>query len=265
MRILSQILFVFIALSILKEADLREQRVGSIDALSARSSEKYCVFRQSHDQELRAALLQNDIQRACDLIKAGANVGLRIQPVYPDLDLMPEEFVQEVRLSKQPTLLMFAVVQGQRPVVDALLKRGACVNARGDYLFADSGGSDARFYTWLRGGTALHLAAYKGDFAMMDRLLRAKARVDVRDADGRTALSWAVEKSRGSVVSRLLQAHCNVNCVDNRGRSALQEAAEAGNPALYKQLKHAGATGSYVIRSDRMNLKVLKNANQKGR
>ncbi len=207
------------------------------------------LTRAQRQQGLRDAILDNDIVRAKEFIRTGTSVRLRLRPKYPGLTLFPDDMLREVQRSKDPTLLMYAVAQQQHALVDMLLNNGAIADSRGDYMIYERHSQDYSSYDWVHNVTALHLGSYMGDASAVRRLLNAKASIDVRDAQGRTALYWAVTRGQKSVVDCLIQAHCNVNIPDKEGKAALRAAAEMGDKYLYNKLKHAGASGNYLLKT----------------
>lgn len=76
------------------------------------------------------------------------------------------------------------------------------------------------------GRTALHWAAYQGDFLTVDVLLSAGANVNLVDADGFTALHWGLVSNSKSVVSSLVNHKCNINAVTKEGKSPWQVASD---------------------------------------
>src|SRR5688572_23758622 len=90
-----------------------------------------------------------------------------------------------------------AAMRGDQTQVRALIQKGADVNApQGD------------------GMTALHWAAYKGDVALTDVLLRAKAKVDAVTRNGAyTPLHLASKGGHAPIVQKLLKAGSNAKAV----------------------------------------------------
>lgn len=87
----------------------------------------------------------------------------------------------EARLSGYPALMLF-VDSGNKPAVEALMKGGANINAKG-----------------RDGSTALHLATKKGDTEMIKLLIAHKADVNARDNQGLTPLDYATGKTQANV------------------------------------------------------------------
>ena len=94
------------------------------------------------------------------------------------------------------TPLYFAATGGYASAIRALLKAGACINARK-----------------TSGHTALHTAAYAGTKAVLETLLRARANVEAKCNEDRTALHCCTDTEAAQV---LLQFGAYVETLDNR-------------------------------------------------
>src|SRR5690606_8452164 len=93
-------------------------------------------------------------------------------------------------------------------------------------------------------GTPALLAAAGGDEddpAGVQLLLRHKARVDARDAEGRTALHVAAFQGHASTIAALLDAGGDVHACDAGRSTPLLEAARGGSLAAFEALLAAGA------------------------
>ncbi len=90
-------------------------------------------------------------------------------------------------------------------------------------------------------------AAKRGDAASVQTLIRQKADVNAKEADGTTALHWAVRGEKTALVDALLAAGANVSARNRYGITPLSLAAEAGNPTLVERLLKAGADANTVV------------------
>ena len=92
-----------------------------------------------------------------------------------------------------------------------------------------------------KGRTALHWAAYQGDFLTVDVLLAAGSNADLVDADGFTALHWGLVSNSRSVVSSLVNYKCNINAKTKEGKSAWNVASDMKCSSMwYSILKDDG-------------------------
>ncbi|TRW14545.1 ankyrin repeat domain-containing protein [Glacieibacterium frigidum] len=122
-------------------------------------------------------------------------------------------------------LLFDAAKLGRADLVPALVAAGADVNAR-----------DAR------GFTALILAAYNDQPAVLDALIAAKADPCLPDRDqGNTAQMGVAFRGHDALAARLLKAGCDVNARNKAGQTALMMAALFGRTAQIDMLIAAGA------------------------
>jgi ankyrin repeat protein len=122
------------------------------------------------------------------------------------------------------TALIWAVKGGHAATVKALLKAGANVNARDKF-----------------GGTALTRAASLGKTAIAETLIEAGADINAREYDGDTALIEATAGNYLKIMQALLKAGANVNDKDLDGRTLLMIAAMIGTEKVAKALLDAGA------------------------
>ena len=106
-----------------------------------------------------------------------------------------------------------------------LIKHGAKINATNKY-----------------GETALHWAVENGHTEIVEALVKAGAKVDVK-YDGVTALHIAAMNGRTKIVEALIKAGANVNekTKDSEGWTALHWAAEDGNTEIVNLLLANGA------------------------
>ncbi|GAV27750.1 hypothetical protein PMKS-001218 [Pichia membranifaciens] len=92
-----------------------------------------------------------------------------------------------------------------------------------------------------KGRTALHWAAYQGDFLTVDVLLAAGSNSDLVDADGFTALHWGLVSNSRSVVSSLVNYKSNISAKTKEGKSAWNVASDMKCSSMwYSILKDDG-------------------------
>lgn len=135
--------------------------------------------------QLRAAARAGDLKAVQKLLKEGAR---------------PDKFA-----------LIWAAQNGHEPVVAALVKAGADVNAR----------------TSKGGTTALALAAQNGHEAIVNALLAAEADVNAPGIAGWTPLMKAAHFGNETIVQALLAAGADRQSHDADGNTALDLAREA--------------------------------------
>lgn len=92
-------------------------------------------------------------------------------------------------------------------------------------------------------------------------LLKNKARVDARDAQGRSALHVAALAGHETIVAELIEAGADPALADARQRTPLMEAARGGHLAvveqLLRQLPDGGATQARALDADGRSLLAL--------
>lgn len=121
--------------------------------------------------------------------------------------------------------LVAAVKRHDRAAVNALLDRGADVNApAGD------------------GATALHFAAEADDLDLIDLLLEAGANVNATNRFNVTPLELAAVNGDRAAIERLLAAGANVNATSREGQTPLMTAARTGRLDAVQALIEHGAT-----------------------
>jgi ankyrin repeat protein len=84
-------------------------------------------------------------------------------------------------------------------------------------------------------------AVKAGDRAAALAMLAQRVDVNTPEADGTTALHWAVQQNDVELVDRLLRAGARVNARNDYGSTPMSEAAVVANPALLSRLLEAGA------------------------
>ena len=114
-------------------------------------------------------------------------------------------------------------------------------------------------------GTPALLAAAgveEDDAAGVGLLLKHKARVDARDAQGRSALHEAASAGHVEIIQALLAAHADLQARDAEGRTPLLAAVAAGQLAAVQALVEAGAD---LAATDTEGRSPLDHAVQAGR
>ena len=156
------------------------------------------------------------------------------------------------------SLLVEAVKQGDRALVQALVERGADVDAPeidgttalhwavhrddGDVaaLLIDAGADVTAANRY--GVAAIALASINGSGSMLARLLAAGADANRAQPEGETALMTAARTGRVEAVRVLLDHGADVNAAEQwRGQTALMWAAAEGHTAAVRELIARGA------------------------
>ncbi len=125
----------------------------------------------------------------------------------------------------EPPALIDAVKRHDRAAVNALLDRGADVNA-----------------AQRDGATALHFAAEGDDLPLIDLLLDAGADVNATNRFKVTPLELAAVNGDRAAIERLLVAGAHVNATSREGQTALMTAARTGRLDAVQALLAHGAT-----------------------
>ncbi len=180
--------------------DLKEDKEWSYPSLSdtmitkankAYAQEFWKAHRESEDKN-RSPLLRayfkskKDVNKIAEFIQQGVDINGR------DTD--------------KKTVLMHAVFDANKPMVEYLLENGADVNLKDRY-----------------GETALHHATWKNSEEVVKLLLARKPQMNPRGSTGATPLWKAVKfsKGKGEVIKLLLANGADRNMKDNDGVSPL--------------------------------------------
>ena len=92
------------------------------------------------------------------------------------------------------------------------------------------------------GRAAVHYAAVNGDDTTIKALADAGANLDLpRRKGGETPLILAVRSTQGKAVATLIDAKVNIDAQDNRGTTALMRAVDKGSNMLTQAIAHQGA------------------------
>src|SRR5262249_40962071 len=91
------------------------------------------------------------------------------------------------------------------------------------------------------GTTPLHYAAYKEDVELVERLLKAGAKPNVRNDFDSTPMSEAAAVGNAAIIKLLLKAGADVNSPNHEGQTALMAVARTGHVDAAAALLDAGA------------------------
>ena len=174
--------------------------------------------------------------------------------------------------------LFEAVKKGDKATVEALLAKGADVNAKDEYgdtplhkaetfghkdlaglLLAKGADVNAKTkYGW----TPLHTAVFSGHKDFAELLLAKGADVNAKNTDGYTPLHRAAEYGLRDVAEFLLAKGADVNAKNTSGSTPLSMAAYAGNKDVAELLL---AKGADINAKDKNGNTPLQNAASNGR
>lgn len=122
-------------------------------------------------------------------------------------------------------LLHWATFDGQKDMIDLLLKKGADVNAPGG----------------VRSSTPLHMACVSGREEIVKILVENGADVKARNSAGMTPLHLAAEGGHVGIMEFLISKGADINAKDNNGLTPLKAAIEAGKNNSADFLRKEGA------------------------
>ncbi len=187
-------------------------------------------------QDLFLAIDHRDLSEVKALIKRGADVnarnGLQFVPLYiaaasyqPDvMTALLEAGADAEAGSVYGTPLTFASITGNLQGAKILLDRGVAVNnQRTD------------------GKTALMMASFAGNPALVVELVKNKADVKAKSGSNATALSFAASGGHVESGRLLIEAGADVNSKDEQGQTPLMLAAIAGHTDFIEMLLQKGA------------------------
>ena len=224
------------------------------------------VTEAKENKDLLRAILHEDIDKAREALKDGADVNARDSEGWTALHWAASgRSVEIVRLllkagadinaqdNTGSTALIWAVnpinmADSETETVKLLLENGANVDTKNN-----------------RGETALIEELKSGNTDCITLLLKAHADVNVQDNDGATALHYAASGRSVEIVRLLLKAGADVNTKDKKGKTALMQTAPYENVEIVKLLLNAGANvnaknnlGLTVLKMERVNPEVRK-------
>ncbi len=128
-------------------------------------------------------------------------------------------------LNSMDSMFITAAGRGNTAELLRLIQNGVGVNIQA--------GPRSNF---IRGLTALHVAAGYNQLATIHFLLRHGADLSITDSDGKTPLHRAVEKGHTAIVTALLNNGANVHAVDSDGKTPQQLAQQEGHASLAAHL-----------------------------
>lgn len=141
--------------------------------------------------------------------------------------------------SRQTPLFSAVTAEGDEDdrlrTIQALVRNGATVNAKD-----------------VRGFTPLHYAAYSGNLATVEALLRAGANPLLRENEtGETALHLAAAKNHPDIINALVASCPEIIDIERRdGLCAIDVAERNGNAKAFETLKDLGASLPKIVEAD---------------
>ncbi|KAJ6440942.1 Delta(8)-fatty-acid desaturase [Purpureocillium lavendulum] len=168
------------------------------------------------------------------------------------------EYGKEHSVKKGKSPLLWAVHSGHDAVVEALIQRGANVDARNTsdgtiaLVCAARNGHESSVRLLIDSGadvnaqdrsshTALQMAAQNGHESSVRLLIDSGADVNAQDGSGHTALHWAAQNGHQAIVRLLIDRDTDVNAQDGSGHTALRMAAQNGHGPIVRLLIDSGA------------------------
>lgn len=171
--------------------------------------------------------------------------------------LLTRENVNERDENTDSTALEYAVRNGNREMLQLLLRSGADVNTRNSFkqtplMLLGEESTDHMVWDLVHAGAKVNLKDEYGDTALMEvareknlpllmALLNAGARVDTKNKEGKTALMLAADSNHLANIRALIRAGADLNARDSDGRTALDYATNEGNELTINLLRSSGA------------------------
>jgi len=148
------------------------------------------------------------------------------QVIHPAFGQVGEPLGKEsAPITELNEALLNAAASGQADVVEALLERGANIEAKNNL-----------------GATPLIFAAVQGHSRVVKLLLGRGADVNAKTATGITPLIGAASAADADVVQLLLEDGADVSVKDQQGHTALDMAEATGDTQVYALLRSADKT-----------------------
>lgn len=164
-----------------------------------------------------------------------------------------------LRDNSNQTPLNLAAKNGFRPVAAALLAKGADPNVASKTQ--PNYGQNPIEQGRAMFGTPLHLAAARGDAALVSLLLTNRADVTAQSIYGETPLQVAAARGKADVVTLLLDAGADPNARNNtEAASPLHLAASAGHVEVVKALLERGANPNLTAQAGLQGVTPLMHA-----
>jgi ankyrin repeat protein len=159
------------------------------------------------------------------------NVAMEIPQVIAEVEVNASTTVTELSIQGG-----IGFVEPEEPLVKAAFKEDLEAVKQLVFTTLDVNVRDRATNT-----TALDQAAENANLEIVRTLVRAGARANLENKNGRSPLMYLREKASADLVRELLSAGAKVNASDESGSTALMNAAAYSNPAVVKELIENGA------------------------
>ncbi|KAI1267206.1 ankyrin repeat-containing domain protein [Xylariaceae sp. FL1019] len=161
-----------------------------------------------------------------------------------------EAHVGAAHIRKQYTALHIAARDGNKDLIDLLVRYGADVNAL-SWAFCNCYGWLKPLHTALCCGQVL--ASYMGQMHILNLLVHREGMdIDIQDHNGKSSLAYAFENGQWLAFDWLLQMGANIEAKPEPSRTILLYACQTGRFQDAISLIGIGADVSYVCPSDGM-------------
>jgi ankyrin repeat protein len=193
------------------------------------------VFSAGINDQLRAAIENNDIQKVKELLSKGVEVKATGGAALWEATRRGRTEIAKLLIEKGAnvnykedfggmSVLMIAASKGRMEIAKLLINKGADVNAKGE-----------------SGGTPLMYAASAEQTEIAKLLINKGANVNAKDTKGVTPLMLAAGAKRTEIAELLITKGADVNAKDNKGDTAISYAE--GNSDMVTLLRQAGVKG----------------------